>query len=234
VSWKNALIAALTLGLVAALALPAGADRDDTMVVGRANGAKGYNTSLYSTNPTATLTVVSNRTGGAPALDLQVRAGPALAVNTSARVPKLNADYVDGYQANMLSRIAECGTDDANNGYYSCVMNMDLPRPGHVLLIGSAETWTATTGIDAFWCDFSVLPAGDSAWTYLPESARRIEINGNDGAVDNNCVTNTVYSVDEAGYYYFRFRLYSVDADVTVIDGVSASALFTPFDGNGN
>jgi hypothetical protein len=109
------LVALLLIGLVA---LPAGADRDDPLLAGRANGAKGYNTSLYSTNPTATVTLVNNRGSGAPALDLQVKAGPALAVNTKAWVANLNADLLDGRNAGAF---ATAGHDHGPNlGDLSC------------------------------------------------------------------------------------------------------------------
>jgi hypothetical protein len=75
--FKAVLIAVLLLGLVVALAVPAAADRDDTMVLGRANGAKQYNTSIYSTNNTATLSLHNTNAGGAPALSLHSGSGPA-------------------------------------------------------------------------------------------------------------------------------------------------------------
>jgi hypothetical protein len=97
------LAAVLLIALIAALAVPAAADRDDPMVVGRANGAKGYMTSLYSTNPTATLMLVNNRPAGSPALRLQVKSGPPLTVNTKGLVANLNADLLDGKQGSAYA-----------------------------------------------------------------------------------------------------------------------------------
>jgi hypothetical protein len=93
----------LTVVLVLA-ALPAGADRDDNMIIGRANGAKAYHTSLYSTNNTATLSLFNRNGGdGAPALRLHSNKGPALEITSAVLIPNLNADLLDGNEAAAFS-----------------------------------------------------------------------------------------------------------------------------------
>jgi hypothetical protein len=101
------LLVLVLASLVVAAAVPVVAAPGDNMKVGRVNGAQGYQTSLYSTNPTATLTVVNNRGAGAPALNLRSKAGPALAVNTKAWIRNLNADYLDGRQASTFASESE-------------------------------------------------------------------------------------------------------------------------------
>jgi hypothetical protein len=100
---KTVLIVVLLLGLVAALAVPAAADRDDNMVLGRANGAKKWHTSLYSTNNTATLSLFNKNGTGAPALRLHSNNGPALEITSGNRIVNLNSDWLDGWDSSAFA-----------------------------------------------------------------------------------------------------------------------------------
>jgi hypothetical protein len=103
-TYKHLFFVVLLIGLVAALVVPAGADRDDNMIVGRANGAKKWNTSLYSTNNTATLSLFNkNGSTGAPALRLHSNIGPALEISSDDWIENLNADLLDGNEAAAFS-----------------------------------------------------------------------------------------------------------------------------------
>jgi hypothetical protein len=68
-------------------------------------------------------------------------------VNTTARVTDLNSDYLDGYNANALVRIGSCGTGNAPNDDYPCTFTIHAPRPGFVILVGSADVY-ASDGFD--------------------------------------------------------------------------------------
>jgi len=91
------LVAGLAGAATAALILlsfPAVAAVGDALLLGRANGADAV-TSL-SGQATANLRMI-NTQAGSPALDLRVQPGaPPLKVNSTTRVPKLNADLLDG------------------------------------------------------------------------------------------------------------------------------------------
>jgi hypothetical protein len=203
------------------------------MVVGRANGAKGYNTSLYSTNPTATLTVVNNRAGGAPALDLEVKGGPALGVNTSARIDRLNADYVDGYQADTLTRVGWCGTSTETNGDYHCTIHLNLTRPGFVALAGSVDAWRGS-GIegDAIRCLFYWKPPGE-AWQAMDWTEHEIILDSGDGSRQNDCATVSGIRLDQAGDHRIRFSIESVHSSTT-LGSRYATVVYSPFNSEGD
>jgi hypothetical protein len=221
----------LLLVLVMALVVPAGADRDDNMIVGRSNGGKAYNTSLYSTNNTATLSLHNKNGSGAPALSLHSNKGPALAVNTSAWIRRLNADYVDGYQANALVRADGCGHTNAANGTdYECTFKIEAPKPGIVVLAGSAETTYLGLSSDTVNCQFEM--SSGMGYTTVGGTDRNVSLADDAGTWDHNCGTNGIVELETAGSYWFKFRLYSVGSSTSVM-GVIATGIYTPFDGLG-
>jgi hypothetical protein len=221
----------LLLVLVAALVVPAGADRDDNMIVGRANGAKGYNTSLYSTNPSATLTLVNNRSGGAPALDLQVKAGPSLAVSTSAWIQKLNADYIDGYQANALVRASGCGHTDAPDGTdYQCTFTIVAPKPGYVVLGGSADLSYDGTTWDNLSCRYDM--SSGVGYGTVPGTSRNLILDSSPAGSNGLCATDGWTELTSSGTYSFRFVVAGVDSH-TDLDSAIGTGTFTPFNGYG-
>jgi hypothetical protein len=197
---RNLFIAVLLVVLAVALALPVGALRDDNMIVGRANGAKGYNTSLYSTSNTATLTLVNNRNAGSPALDLQVRAGPALAVNTSAWIQRLNADYVDGYTSHRLRHYgSDCTDEDATDGditanYFCPSHSVDLPGGGTIHASGSVEIFgnTADPYTDNMECVLLIDFNNAGTWTAIEHSRRAVTVHGGDRVV---CAAHAAFDV---------------------------------------
>lgn len=86
---KSALTAlAVGLVLLTALDFAASAATGRAMILGRFNQADHT-------------TIVKNTKKG-PALDLRVKKGPALAVNSAKRVKRLNADRLDGLDASQL------------------------------------------------------------------------------------------------------------------------------------
>jgi hypothetical protein len=198
------------LALVAALALPAGADRDDNMVVGRANGAKGYNTSLYSTNPTATLSLVNNRTAGAPALDLMVKGGPALAVNTKGWVENLNADFVDGRGVNRLQVLKGwCFEDNAPDGAdWSCdAGGFTAPAAGELFASASIDLDYNGSSSNIIECSILV-KAGTSAGTYVPSIRKTTLSTGNRW---DSCDTDTLLrDIDPGEQVTVRFDVTDV------------------------
>ena len=85
---------------------------------------------------------------GATALNLTVEDGkPPLKTNSSTRVTNLNADAVDGYDANDMARVARGETEN----YFSIVtfadqatITIEVPKPGFVLLNGQMTASTAS------------------------------------------------------------------------------------------
>ena len=82
-------LAVVTVGLTFGLASVGWAVDGKPLLAGRTN---------TETQPT-----VLDKAGTGPALDLQVDNGPALQVNTKAMVPNLNADLLDGQEADAFA-----------------------------------------------------------------------------------------------------------------------------------
>jgi hypothetical protein len=231
--WRSVFVAATAAIVAAALVLPVAAAPGDPLRAGRVNGARGWNTSLYSTNPTATLTLVNNRTAGAPALSLRVAKGPALEVSNSARIRRLNADYVDGLNANGISRVEGCVTTNVNpDGNFGCDLTFAVPKPGFVLLHGSAETATKGTGRDEITCRF--LYDDGLGPSPLPGSTRIVNLDSTDATFDTNCSTDGYLYLGSAGTHTITFSLTGIDASITAVGGVAAGGVYSPFDGAGS
>jgi hypothetical protein len=224
---KNALIVVLLVALTVALVVPAVADKGDNMIVGEVNGAKGWQTSLYSTNPTATLTLVNNRAAGGPALNLSVKKGPPMVVDTTARVMQLNSDYVDGYSANALTRIWTCSTadapDDADDNVI-CTRTFTLARPAYAFMVGGFEMGTGAT-IDHVACRFLV------DGSQVVGSYRKVGLWNSDGSLDNDCTSSGGLYLS-AGTHTVVFEAAGVDSQ-TVLGEASAQMIISPFNPDG-
>jgi hypothetical protein len=97
-------LAVLTLGLTLGLASVGWAANGKALLLGETN--------------TATLPTKVTNSGSGPALQLEAASGPALAVNTTAVVPKLNADQVDGLDADTFATKSALNAEitDRQNG----------------------------------------------------------------------------------------------------------------------
>jgi hypothetical protein len=214
--------------LVIALVVPAGADRDDTMIVGRSNGGKAYNTSLYSTNNKATLSLYNkNGSSGAPALALHSNIGPAMSISSTDRIVNLNSDYVDGYGATRL-RIMRNGCAHDSIGYPGSDWNCDaglvtLPRAGIVDMTGSVDIQNNSASDDQVWCYFSVRVDGGT-WTKIASSDRDVDIRAGDYGI---CATDAWYVMPSSGDLEVRFRIASIGTN-TVLGQSSSWWIYIP------
>ncbi|MBM3696082.1 MAG: hypothetical protein FJW79_09150 [Actinobacteria bacterium] len=98
---KAGLVGALVAAVVL-LSFPVGAAVGGNMILGRANAADA----VTSLSGAATTNLrITNSQSGSPALDLRVVVGssPPLKVNSTVRVPSLNADLLDGKHASFFS-----------------------------------------------------------------------------------------------------------------------------------
>ena len=98
------------VGLAVILALVVG-------VVSRATAHDGFAGLFHlgHNNPVGALSTLT-KSGKGPALSLKVDSGPPLAVNSSAKVAKLNADEVDGRDATMWAKVAANGNATSSYG----------------------------------------------------------------------------------------------------------------------
>jgi hypothetical protein len=81
------------------------------LVFGAASTALGANGDFFKVGKSNFASAVStlNKSGAGPALSLKVDRGKPLAVNSDAKVDKLNADKVDGKEAPLLAGINSAG-----------------------------------------------------------------------------------------------------------------------------
>ncbi|MBM3696301.1 MAG: hypothetical protein FJW79_10270 [Actinobacteria bacterium] len=226
--FRSALAGALIGGLLTA-ALPAlGAVAGDPLLLGRTNTINSRTT--LSGSPATSLRVV-NQAAGATALDLQVQPGSApLAVNTSRRISRLNADYLDGRHAADLLRAAAARTANAPN-VNGDVLTVEVVAPAAGLLImeGSVDVLGVTR--DVLNCALRL----DGA--QVAGTGRSIVVHDTtaSGGTDNgseNCASGGGIAVT-AGAHTVAFEVGALDAGTTGLGEASLWALFVPFDGNG-
>lgn len=118
---------------------------------------------LGGANSTTAATTITN-TGGTP-LSLKAKSGtPPLAVNTTKVVPRLNADYVDGYHASSFAKVAaKTGIVPALDAPVTCPKGTTLTGGG-----GLAETSLGYSG-----------PGLDTATsTFIPNSWEALDAAG--------------------------------------------------------
>ena len=105
VNFKSALIGALVGGLLAAGLTPVAAAIGDSLIIGQSNTAHAQ-TELRGNVDTQNLRVFNSNPAGT-GLNIQVKPhNPPFVVNTSFKVKRLNADYVDGFNGTDLQSSA--------------------------------------------------------------------------------------------------------------------------------
>ena len=223
-----AVILALTAGL-ASTAL-AGTGVGARFDLGKINTVNAIS-KLVGSVAGPSLQVDNNSTGtGATALDLQTEAGkPPLTVNSAARVANLNADKVDGKDADQLVRVASfVGESPLANGTDGTVATTTItaPAPGF-LVVDAGSDLRNTLESDEVECLIEV----DNV--FAPGSGRFMELNASQGRVnrDENCSTNTVVSV-AAGTHTVEL-VGGVTAPNTSWGDTALSAIYIPFNGTG-
>jgi hypothetical protein len=227
--WGRLLVAVALIAALTALAVPVAA-RGEPMKAGMVNGARGYMTSLYSTNPNAALRLVNNRPAGEPALDLQVGWGdPPLSVNSNAWIQRLNTDKVDGYDVNDLFRAGGCGNGTIGDGsvysYWECSFTIWAPVAGTIAMTGSIELWrTDNDGGDDVNCRFYVDDVL-ARWSRRDVHLGPLMSDKN----DENCATETFVDVDP-GVHTITFQVRELGLR-TNYRWAAAFGYFTPFQG---
>jgi hypothetical protein len=204
-------------GALIVAALPAGADRDDNMIVGRANGGKAYNTSLYSINNTATLSLYNKNGGGAPALRLHSNDGPALAITSADRIVNFNADYVDGYSAHRLLDLADgCGSatiGDPTLSVWTCdTAAAGIPTSGRVLATGSVDIQNNAESDVEIGCEIR-RRYNSGLWSTVVGSARDVTVPAWGDAV---CASTTSWWMSNGASLEVRFEVDSINEGVTL------------------
>ncbi len=228
------------VGLAVILALTVG-------VAGAAFGANGGNFILGQTNAATAITKLAGSAGvagpslqidnnstdaAATALDLQVEPGKApMKVNSGAQVANLNADKVDGKDANQMVRVASfTGRSPLANGTSGTVATttINAPAPGFLVIDASSDVDNVTESDPIAACFIEV----NNGLLSDDGSFRAMQLNATQGVnVSENCSTNTVVPV-AAGTHTVEL-VGGVTAPNTVWGDTALSAIYIPFNGSG-
>ena len=215
-------------------------------VTGAAFGANGGNFILGQTNAATAITKLAGSAGvagpslqidnnsanaSATALDLQVEPGKApMKVNSGAQVANLNADKVDGKDANQLVRVASFGgRSPLARGTTGTVATttINAPAPGFLVIDAGVE-FSDPGASDVIQCLIEV----DNV--FASGSDRFVDLNANPaGAGDEleDCSTNAVVPV-AAGTHTVEL-VGAVTSSGTVWGDTALWAIYVPFDGSG-
>jgi hypothetical protein len=166
------------------------------------------------------LQIDNNSTGtGATALDLQVEAGKApMKVNANAgKATNLNADKVDGKDANGLTRVA-FAQNDPRRIERDTTLETSITAPSAGFLLINAGTHVEGNN--------SVIGFIEVDGTPDSPSKKETSVAGSE-----IFMTETVVPI-AAGEHTVLFKAFS-NTDATAYEDTTLSALFVPFDGSG-
>ncbi len=222
-----AIMLALVFG-VATTAL-AGTGIGATFNLGQANTVNAIS-KLVGSVAGPSLQIDNNSTNAnATALDLQVEAGkaPMKVSATAGKATNLNADKVDGKDANQLVRVASFGGQSPLNGPIGTVATtINAPAPGFLVIAASSDLRNGFES-DIAHCFIEVNNEPTDG------SDRFMELNAQQGNVnrDEDCSTNTVEPV-AAGTHTVEL-VGGGNASATNWGDTSLWAIYVPFDGAG-
>jgi len=213
----------------------------NAMKIGQVN--RGNATTTLKGASSTTLKLV-NTTAGEEALRLQVVSGPALMVNTGDRIPKLNADKLDGKHRSFFmakstydsdrngvvdttdSRTTwvDCHAGDTPKGQdWRCDLTITVPHPGTFLMEGSVEVWYTGTTDDLVSCMFRLNDVSGG----IQGSWRSINV-GTGGSQRAVCTSHARMTAQTAGTYNLSFDLTNVDADTDPGHGLAWVMFLSP------
>jgi hypothetical protein len=220
-----ALILALVLGVAttAMAAVPG-----DPFRLGRINTINTVSQLVGSVNNTMLRRDNNSDGASATAVQLDVQPGKApMKVSSDTRVDKLNADKVDGKNANDLVRVAfknfnESPVASGNGNVARATIN--APTTGFLVINASSNVFNVQQADPLVECLIEV----DN--NVNDPSRRFMQLNGTSNQ-EEDCSTNTVVPVAQ-GNHTIDLEALDVGAE-TNFDQTTLSAIFVPFDGNG-
>jgi hypothetical protein len=235
---RFALAGALAGGLIV-LAVPSVAGPGDPLVMGSRNFSF-LTSEVVGKIAGAPNLIVRNTAEEGTALQLKVAKGnPPLEVSSNVIVKRLNADRVDGWHANHLSRAAFASTDnvdesgfvvdDEGNGTGDLLtVSITAPRSGILLITGSAESHLTGVTTSLYVCDLTV-DGADVAGT-----KRYVQLTDNGGEENDepNCATNGGFVV-EGGEHTVALRVVGRQEPV-LFEGAALQVQYVAFDGDGS
>lgn len=221
------LLIGILIGALVVGSLPVGAAVGDAAILGAVNNSGGHETTFRGHGGDGVLKI--RNTTKNPALDLRVDGNAApMVLDSTRRVKKLNADRVDGFQANQLVRASFASTPnvvDANGAAVSATI--EAPRPGILVMGGSIEAFGTT--YDSWGCRLKVDGVTVGGTSMFSST--------NDQGGDHTRNYNEDCSVD--GAQVVGAGTHSVDLDVYLRNSVglfeaAVWVIYVPFDGFGS
>ncbi len=223
--------AVVTLALVFGVASMALGANGGNFILGKNNFATAFTQLVGNVNGNTLQLVNNNRGTDDSALSLNVQPGEApMRVDSATRVANLNADKIDGRDANRLIRVASFnGRSPLPKGTDGTVATTSITAPASgFLVITAGSDVVDVSGSDAVGCLIEV----DGAQAV--GSDRTVELNGaEDVNQDEDCSTNTVVAVS-AGKHKVDFEAVGVDQTSTIFTDTALSGLYVPFGANGS
>jgi hypothetical protein len=168
---------------------------------------------------------------GDPALELRVGQGNRpLRVDSNKRIPKLNADRLDGRNANQMLRVAEDRvslTPDDNGP--AATATITAPTDGFLVMSGSIEL--RGSAYDEVQCALSVKAQGTTR-NYGHHDVVIEDAGGDHTSNGSNvCATDAVTAVPAGTYDVSLTIFWWTNAN---LEGATVWVIFVPFDGEGN
>jgi len=205
-------LAGLIVGVMLVSVLPAAANNGDYLVLGEKNTARR-------------MTQVTTKNGflfrttkvGVPAATFEVLSGPPIAVNNTTKVSRLNADYLDGWNARELRTTWGWRSNGniANNVEWVTSRSATVPIGGGVILMSaSVDFYNSSASVDLIECFFSVngTQIGESRMTVTVQAGQEAACHS-DAASEQPSGTYTVefetsgladsHLWAEDGFWYF-------------------------------
>lgn len=218
-------IGALLVGVLLLSLLPAEAATGDPILAGKAN--RSGRTTILRSNSDTTLRLINTYGKGGTALYLEVPPGvPPMRVNRPTRVPRLNADRVDGYHADQLVRVAYASTPNAID-YPAAMLSKTITAPtnGYLVVNASVQVGLATsTGSGSVSCYLR----GDA--TKMTGSERWANVSFD--VPYDVCATTGVVAVPAGAHtvYFFAGTFGSGGGGSAELLEAALNIMFVPFD----
>jgi hypothetical protein len=236
---RFALAGVLAGGLIA-MAVPSMAGPGDPLLMGSRNFSY-LSTEIVGKVPGQPNLIVRNTADDGTALQLKVVKGnPPLEVSSNVIVKRLNADRVDGWHANHLSRAAFAATDNVDEAIFVddgegnatgdlLSVSISAPRSGILLITGSAESHLSGVTTSLYVCDLTVDGAD------VPGTKRYVQLTDNGGEENDepNCATNGGFVVADGGEHTVALRVVGRQEPV-LFEGATLQVQYIAFDGDGS
>jgi hypothetical protein len=211
------------VGALLVAAFPAGASNGDPMLLGKKNNALRI-TKLIGRRG---MEIRAGRAGN-PAINLYSQPGtPPMSVNRDVMVENLNADLLDGFDADGLIRVAFDDTNDANDADGDLVTaSLTAPSDGYLVMAGSVDV--DGSAFDFLLCELQVDGTKVDGSTMIVTVDTGVDQTNNS---EENCSTTGAAEVAD-GPHDVTLTVAQRDG-TTVFDNASVWALFVPFGGDG-